>query len=140
MSQVNLIAVVAAGGNIGPENGPLAFLDPEEAQDWSEWFLEVTEGGIVVVGTNTLHMMSRQGWWGPQKGTLYTCWSRSLKVTPEQFIDKLKEECRPIFIAGGRKTYELFMPFVDMMFIKRTQAASHRHHKMPDLFGPTTLH
>lgn len=140
MSQVNLIAVVANGGNIGPEGGPLEFLDRDEAAEWSEWFMEMTEGGIVVVGTNTLKMMAKQGWTGPHGKTVYTCWSRNLKMQPEEFIDRLKQDGRPIFIAGGQKTYELFAPFADMMFIKRTQAASHRHHTMPDLFGVKTLH
>lgn len=140
MCQVNLIAVVAAGGNIGPNDGPLAFYDPTEAQEWSEWFAEITRGGVVVVGSNTRDMMFRQGWQDPQDDTVYLCWSRSLGITPEEYIENLKDEGRPIFIAGGRKTYEIFLPFVDMMFIKRTQAASERHHLMPDLFGTTTIH
>lgn len=134
-SRVNMIAIVGASGNIGPSVGPTQFASKEDAHEWSQWFLDMTRGGIIVVGRTTYEMMEGMGWNGPDMNHAFAIWSRGLGETPDEFMDSLKGEGVPIFIAGGKTTFEVFMPYVDMFFIRRTHLLNPHGHTMPDLFG-----
>jgi dihydrofolate reductase len=135
LAAINLIAVVGAGGNIGPELGPLVITDKRVAQEWSQWFMELTRGGILVIGSNTIRTMKAMGWQGPDNDRAFAVWTRKMGYQPPEFLDSLRKDGRPIFIAGGAKTYELFGPHVEQFFIRRTQVSSDHHHTLPDFFG-----
>ncbi len=104
---VNLIMAADDAGGIGISGG-IPWSDPEDLK----WFREMTMGGIVVIGYATamgcpdlpgrkVHIMSRNS-------------------TPEQVMKKMEpmtEDGSQLWIAGGRKTYEMWLPYVDRFFI-----------------------
>lgn len=136
--QVTMIAVFGARGNIGPGTGPIVFRDREIGEMWAEWFGTLVEGGNVVVGSNTYHMMRAMGWSGRSEGLNIVPWTRKLGLTPDEFLSDLKRQGKPIFIAGGRKTFELFMPYVEQFFLRRAEIASPHYHTLPPLFPMET--
>lgn len=102
---VNLIAAVGRSGQLGL-NGRLPWYDPRDLQ----WFKEMTWGGIVVVGSVTARSLP------PLLG-------RSLLVQtrhdhPEALLCRLSPHAS-LWIAGGAKTYERWMPYVDRFYIGR---------------------
>ena len=61
-------------------------------------------------------------------------WSRSIGVSPEEFLDTAKELGRPVNIIGGAKTFEIFGPFVEMFLLRRAEISSKKDHELPEFF------
>ncbi|ARB05728.1 dihydrofolate reductase [Synechococcus virus S-ESS1] len=135
MPQVNLVAMVGAGGSIGPSGGLPCPLRREEAETFQQWFLDLTRHGIIVIGYRTLQIMRETGFVSMGSDYLLVCWNRDGLYDPDQFLEELKRAGKPIFICGGRKTYETFMPHVQQFFIRRVALSAPHDHFMPALFG-----
>lgn len=103
---VNLIAAVGKRGQLGL-NGKLPWRDPEDLR----WFRLMTQNGIVIIGGNTLQKLP------PLPDRLVVGWGRGIE--PGSLLDNLREMApgKNIWIAGGARTYEAFMPFVRRSFI-----------------------
>ena len=136
---VKLIAIVGAGGNIGPENAPLQFADEHTQRVMSEWVMSEITGSCVVIGSNTLGIMARLGFNGEVPGVTFFQWSRGLGMNPDEFIEELKRQGRPIVILGGAKTYEVFGPYVDTFILRRVKLTSAPDHKLPNFFEGRNL-
>ena len=131
-AQVNLVAAVGPGGTIGPADGLPMMVD--EAMDFQDWFLDLTHGGIIVLGHNSYHWLLGRGFSGFGPGWMLAVWGRQ---DPQEFIEALMELGQPIFISGGLKTYETFIPYVKQFFIRRVAMHPPHENYMPPLFRRT---
>lgn len=132
VGQVNLIASVGAGGSIGPSGALPDYIDKEEAAAMQEWFLNLTAGGIVVIGGRTLRMLEERGFTGLNQAHMLVIWSGE---DVDQTVEGLLEANLPIFIAGGEYTFKSFMPHVTQFFIRRAPIKGPHEVYMPELFG-----
>lgn len=137
MPQVNLVAAVGIGGAIGPADALPKFIDEEEAEFFQRWFFDLTEGGIIVLGHDSLRLMRKIGFRGMAEGWSMSCWTRSHGLTPDAYMDALQKTGKPIFIAGGHETFRTFMPYVKQFFIRRVELAPPHDNYLPPLFGRT---
>ena len=135
--QLNMVVAVGAGGNIGPRNGLPIFRDPEEGKEFRDWFMEMSAGGICIVGSHTFQMMMQTGWPGPDKDHPVAIWTRMMGLTPDKFFETLCRENKPMFLIGGEKTYQAFMPYVTHFFIRRAELIGPAGCHLPPLFGTT---
>src|SRR6056297_3322233 len=133
MTDVNLIAVMDPKGFIGPEGSRPELIDNQLAREFTSWFLRLTQFGVIVVGSNTYAMMLDAGFKGLFEDWSMIVWSRDLDLTPAEFIDDLREHDAPIWIAGGAKTYEVFMPFVDNFHIRRAPMKGPLTYRLPPI-------
>lgn len=142
--QVNLVAVVGRGGAIGPADGPPMLTHEDEAEWFQEWFWDLTEDGIIVLGGRAFRWLTDQSPPISSKHTI-VAWSRSNShaahtgktglLTPDDFLGALKDADKPIFICGGLNTYRTFMPYVTQFFIRRVAINTPHDNYMPPLFG-----
>lgn len=102
---VNLIAAVGRSGQLGL-NGQMPWHDRRDLQ----WFKELTMGGIVVVGSVTAAGLP------PLVGRRVLVQTRY--DHPEALLRMLSPMDK-LWIAGGAKTYERWMPYVDRFYIGR---------------------
>ena len=142
--QVNLVAVVGAGGAIGPADALPQMMYEDEAAGFEQWFLDLTEGGIIVLGGRSFRWLVERGLdLGP---THQVCvWTRENShaphtgktghLTPDDFLQGLYTQEKPIFVCGGLTTYEVFMPYVRQFFIRRVALKAPHDNYMPPLFG-----
>lgn len=138
VSQVNLVAVVGAGGAIGPSDDLPSMMDLGEAIAFQEWFTELSRGGLVVVGHRSFNWLLKRGFQGFQDDEHYVApWSRESIYDPDEFMEQCKKMNRPIFICGGLATYQTFMPYVQQFFIRRVALHGPHDNYMPPLFGRT---
>jgi dihydrofolate reductase len=133
--QVNLVAAVGIGGTIGPADGLPMMTDKAEATEFEEWFMDLTRGGIIVLGHNSLHWLRHRGFFGLPNDWQLVCWSPRYGTDPDTFMAALEERDRPIFICGGLNTYETFMPYVKQFFIRRVTMHPPFDNYLPPLFG-----
>lgn len=136
---VNLIAVVGADGNIGPDNGVIVFTDPKLSREWSEWFMALIQGSTAIVGANTWALMRQSGFSGYCPGVEFMVWSRGIGVSPDGFLDEARAKGRTVNILGGAKTFEVFGPFVEMFILRRAEIASKKGHELPEFFKQRKL-
>lgn len=132
--QINLVACVGVGGSIGPSDNLPLIESKEEAADFEEWFLELTRGGIIVLGHNSFVMLRDRGFTGLHPDWTMVVWSRDGVYDPGEFLSALQERGKPIFICGGKKTYQTFMPYVTQFFIRRVSLLPPYENFMPPLF------
>lgn len=105
---VNLIVAIGVRGQLGL-NGKLPWHDQEDLK----WFKQMTMGGVVLVGHNTAKTLP------PLPGREVFVQPRD--VGPREVVAMMARVgyMRPLWIAGGAKTYERWMPFVDRFYIGR---------------------
>lgn len=98
---VNLIAAVGRRGQLGL-GGRIPWHDPADLR----WFRQLTMGGLVVVGWRTAQALPSL------PGRELVVMKRG--ADPACILAALDglQETRPLWIAGGAKTYELWMPHV----------------------------
>lgn len=63
--------------------------------------------------------------------------------TVQEYLQVLREEVGdlPLFIAGGKQTYEAFLPFCSNFFIRKTSITGTNDIFLPPLFSPRgTVH
>ena len=135
--QVNLVAVVGQGGAIGPADALPEIMDRAEAEWFQEWFMDLTAGGIIVMGHRSLGWLQERGASLGPEHTLIS-WTRDATYDPDDFLSALYEMDRPIFICGGLTTYQTFMPYVRQFFIRRVGLNAPHDNYMPPLFGRIT--
>lgn len=106
---VNLIAAVGNQGQIGLNN-QLPW--PKNTNDL-KWFKNLTIGNIVIVGYNTALTLPKL----PDRELIVF----NRNDTPEAFMDQhiQRYDDRQIWIAGGRKTYQLWLPYIDRFYISK---------------------
>lgn len=123
---ISLIAVVGSRGEIGPGDGLPKFSDPEEQAMLSNRASKVTEGGVIVVGSNTAKMMSSLGIRLDLIGGLHqhAVWSRRHGIPPATFLYNLTATGKSVFICGGKTTFKVFAPFCENFFIWRADLCS----------------
>ncbi len=124
MSKISLIAAVGRSGQIGM-NGELPWYDSDDLR----WFKMVTMGSILIVGSKTLETLP------PLPGRAVVGWGR--EIDPEQMIVSLvdKNPDKIIYVAGGARTYQAFMPFVKRAHISRIDYDGPADTFMPQLWG-----
>jgi dihydrofolate reductase len=132
---VTLIAIVGADAAIGPADGLPIFSDHEDQERHARWMLNLTKGGITVIGSNTLKIMNSVSRVTTTEDYQLAIWSRSHGLSPEKFLDTLKQEGRPIFIAGGQKTYETFTPYCHNFYIRRSALSSRSDYHLPPILS-----
>jgi dihydrofolate reductase len=142
MKDVSLIALTGPNGEIGNTSGARpAFGNFQESIDW---FMNTVGDGIVVVGRKTVDRMVSDG--VDLSGLPYNLAIFTRKGTPKTvqgYIRMLREEIgdRSVFIAGGKQTYEAFLPFCSNLFIRRTSIVGVNDVFLPPLFSPKgTVH
>lgn len=114
---VRLIAAIGRRGQIGLAGDmPWGRGFPEDLRR----FRELTAGGIVLVGWRTWPTVERlQGTHGRRFIV------DDVKLAPAEMLAQLQEpgvpgrKHRPIWIAGGAKTYVRYAPFVEEVVIRR---------------------
>jgi dihydrofolate reductase len=99
---INLIAAVGKRGQLGLD-GKLPWHEPEDLQ----WFKKMTMGGAVVVGYRTAQTLPKL----PGRHVIVM----ERDMTPEQVIAEVSGY--ELWIAGGAKTYEQWMPFIQRFYI-----------------------
>lgn len=123
---ISLIAVVGSMGEIGPENGLPDFADEREQLALANRAWKVTEGGVIVIGSNTAKMMAKAGTRLDLLGGdhQHAVWSRGHGVSPATFLYNLSATGKSVFICGGKKTFKVFAPFCENFFIWRADLCS----------------
>lgn len=120
VARVNLIAAVGFGGAIGVEGVLPIFRDKAQAQTFTEYLRDLTEGGQVVVGGRTMQMMLDLGW-RPPKTVDMMVWNREVQSmwSADDMVMAMRQNGKPIFIIGGAYTFKSFMPHVENVFLTR---------------------
>lgn len=124
---ISLIAVVGAGGAIGPENALPDFADPAEQLALAHRASKVTEGGVIVIGSNTMKMMAQAGIKIDiigRSGFQHAIWTRQHGISPAAFLYNLTSTGKSVFICGGKTTFKVFAPFCENFFIWRADLCS----------------
>lgn len=123
---ISMIAVVGAGNNIGPQNGLPVFANPAVQNQLVERARTVTEGGVIVIGSNTARIMQTRGVRFDLMGghSIHAVWSQSHGLEPADFLDRLEATGKNVFICGGHRTFKTFSPFVENFFIWRAHLTS----------------
>lgn len=138
IAQLNLVAVVGRQGFIGNAGERPCFPDEESAMSFRARFVHLCTGGSVIVGGRTYRQLVKHGFDHKTAPFRVFVWDRVAQdvMQPEDAVSALSEEGDPVFIVGGRYTYECFMPWVEQMFITRaalTVGAEPLY--LPELFG-----
>lgn len=134
---VNLIALVGPHGEIGHADGSR----PEfvGVRDSMNWFLETVGEGVVVCGRVTVDQMARDG--VDLNNLPYNMAVFTRRQGPPTITDYLRMLTgafpgKDIFIAGGRQTYEAFLPFCKNFFIRKSDVKGHPDLYLPPIFAP----
>ena len=130
---VRLIAAIGRRGQLGRDGDmPLGRSFPNDLRR----FRELTAGGIVLVGWRTWQTVERlQGTHGRRFVV------DDVKLPPTEMLARLQEpdasgtRDRPVWIAGGAKTYARYARFVDEFVVRRVPYDGPADTWMPDLLG-----
>lgn len=112
---VHLIAAVGLSGQLSFRGRIPWHQDPalvEHVQRDLRQFAKMTAAGVLIIGRATLETMLMS--FRP-KDRVIVCWTRSIGMSPADLIQDVRRTHpdRNIWICGGQKVYELFIPFVD---------------------------
>lgn len=120
---ISMIAVVGRGGVIGPKNALPNFAEPEVQAALAHRAQQITDGCVLVFGSNTAQMMVNVGIRLDLMGgnSYHAIWSRSRGQSPAEFMTSLTETGKNVFITGGRTTFRVFAPFCENFFIWRAE-------------------
>lgn len=139
---IRLIAAVGKRGQLGL-NGKLPWHD---AQDLI-WFRDCTKEGIVIVGHRTYEeLRSILPVKTEQPGIGFTTSASRAIIRDEshlniaQFVAEGDFYGRPIWIAGGAKTYRRWMPLVRRFYIGKAIVDGQWYDGPADAFLPPLVH
>jgi dihydrofolate reductase len=138
IAQLNLIAVVGRAGLIGNVGEQPMFPTQESAMAFREKFVALVAGGVVILGGRTYQMLLDNGFRPEAMPFRHYVWDRQSQSihSPGDVVEMLSEQGDPVFVAGGRYTYECFMPWVEQLFItKAALTIGSDPVYMPELFG-----
>lgn len=134
---ISLIALTGPEGQIGYSTGVRPeFFGPEAA---FKWFLDTVGDGIVVCGRVTVSSMIRDGVDPSDLPYSLAIFTRKYgPPNPESFLDMLAKAFpgKDVFIAGGRQTYDAFLPFCTNFFIRKAQVKGSPDLYLPPIFSP----
>lgn len=142
---VHLIAAVGMSGQIGL-NGKLPWQDDPAHKQWMAqdlaMFAAMTAGGCLIMSPKTI--ASLPSTWEPGTRTVfaYSRHSPNWGGKPRRLIEYI-EETRPgvsIWICGGAKVYEHFMPFVDVSHISHSPYDGPADRWMPPIYYRVPAH
>lgn len=119
---IHLIAAVGRSGQLGLD-GTLPWHEPEDLK----WFKAMTMGQTLVVGHNTAQGLP------PLPGRNVHVMKRH--DTPLPYIVMAKARGIDLWIIGGAKTYELWLPYIDRFHINRVDYDGPADAWMPTLFA-----
>lgn len=133
---INLIAAVGMNGEIGHEGKIPWLTDPNIAnvvKDDLGWFAKQTAGGVLVVGSATYREMLTMGF-VPGTRDVWR-WNGTEPARP--FLEELERRnpYRDIWICGGARTFEQFMPYVQRAYVSRIPWTGPADRFFPALFG-----
>ncbi len=131
LPQVNLIAAIGPGGSLGPKDGLPLFADPEEARIYTHWFLDLCQGGILIIDEPTLQKMVRAGFRGFEDRDMFVWQGQA----PEAVLPNLEELGRPMFVVGSEELYRAWMPWVKQFFVRRVEMIGPHETFLPNPFG-----
>lgn len=124
MKPVSIIVATARGGVIG-QGGRLPWSIPE---DW-RYFLEMTRGGVLVIGRVAFEEMQAAGQAGPERYWLVVSRQRELagpgvEVWPDlpAALGRAQRLPNPIWIAGGVRIYAEALPLADRLYLTEIEA------------------
>lgn len=140
IAQLNLVAVIGRQGFIGNAGERPTFQTESEAVEFQGRFVQLCAGGTVIVGGRTYAYLVKHGFRRESAPFQTFVWDRETQrmMQPEDAVAALADDGDPIFLAGGRYTYECFMPWVQQMFITRAALTIGTDPLyMPELFGRT---
>lgn len=138
VARVNLIAVIGKGGFIGNAGERPVFFRKDQAGHFVEAIRTLCEGGIVVLGGRTYDVLIENGYDPALAGHCHFVFDRVVQESNsiDEIVTRLKDVGRPIFVAGGRHTFECWMPYVEQFFISRADLRiGHDPQYMPEMFG-----
>lgn len=120
---IHLIAAVGRSGQLGLNN-KLPWHDPEDLR----WFKKMTMGQVLVVGHNTAQTLP------PLPGRRVYVAKRG--EDPRDTIEFMADQgVADLWIAGGAKTYQQWLPFIDRFHINRVDYDGLADTWMPMLFA-----
>ena len=125
MKPVNLIAAVGKQGQIGL-NGRMPWHDPEDLA----WFRKMTMGDHVIMGGVTHKTVA------PLLDGR-TCWGWGRDIDPLAMLNAISATSgsqEVIWIAGGARTYQAFMPWVRRSLITHIDYEGEADTYMPELW------
>lgn len=138
IAKVNLVAIVGRGGYIGSHGELATPLQKEDAHSFQNLVFDMCRGGQVILGGRTFKLMRDHGLRPKQMPFEIIVWDRKMQSEHDvaSLLGMMQIQQTPIFILGGRYTYECFAPFAEQMFITRTPLKVGPHPLfMPNLFG-----
>ena len=128
--KISMISCVTSDMYIGYRNNLLVSLKPD-----MNYFKQLTMGHTVVMGTNTYFSLPRHK---PLVNRTNVIISTTMEKAPEGFklfhsVDEFLEAYRDyedtVFIIGGAKIYDAFMPYVQKIYF------THVHRTIRDLYS-----
>lgn len=134
---VNLIALVGPHGEIGHADGSRPEFEGVKAS--MHWFLDTVGEGIVVCGRVTVDQMKRDGVDLENLPYNMAVFTRQMgPPTPQDFLRMLGNAFpgKDVFIAGGRQTYDAFLPFCTNFFIRKAPIKGSPDLYLPPIFSP----
>lgn len=140
VAKVNLVALAGRGGYIGSSGQLAAPMQSEDARQFQNLVFDMCRGGMVILGGRTHRMMVENGMKPQNMPFEIMVWDRKMQSihSPDSLLSLMAIQGTPIFILGGRYTFECFAPHVEQMFITRTPLQIGPHPLfMPNLFGIT---
>jgi len=122
---VNIIAAVGKNGQLGLDGGMPWY----DANDLA-FFRERTMGCPVIMGSVTMKALASRRF----AGRAIHVWRRD--VEPAALLQSIciSFPGKPIWIAGGRRTYEAFMPYARRAFVTLTDYTGNADTIMPPLW------
>lgn len=138
IAQVNLIAVLGRGGFIGNAGERPTFREKDQAYKFMHLIMDLCEGGVIVLGARSYRMLLEGGYDPTIAKHTHFVFDRPVQAqnSIDEIVGSLKSLGMPIFVAGGRHTFECWMPYVEQFFISRANLMiGHDPIYMPDMFG-----
>lgn len=137
---ITLIAAVGPGGVIGSVGKRPEFPDRESAMDFRYYVSQKIVGSNVIMGGRAYRQMVSAGFQHKDAPFSPHRWDRDAQgmMKPEDMVDALLIEERPIFLLGGAFTFAEFMPWVGSIIIhKAALTVGDDPVYMPELFPRT---
>jgi len=122
---ISLIAAVGQNGEIG-KNGDLIWRISEDLKR----FKKITMGGVLIMGRKTYESVGR-----PLPGRInmvitsqknYPSEGIFTVRSPGEALEKAACFGKPVFVIGGEKIFDFFLPHADIMYLTRINASDNQ--------------
>ena len=130
---MNIIVAANKDWGIG-YNGEQTVIIPEDR----EYFREITDGGIVIVGRKTFESMGKPL---PNRRNIVLTNKRDYQargVTVAHSMNEALEKIKPnnshkVFIIGGAEVYNQFLPWCSYVYVTKIEVVTEADRFFPDL-------